>query len=188
MSTEPPQTRLIWPPRDDKLVPAMNHRLRFFAIGVGLTLTLVLAVELRTPAQTQPPGAQSPVPASAVIEPEELARTLQSRGAEKPLILQVGIRFLYKEAHIPGAEYIGPASRDDGLKQLRARVSPLARNKTIVLYCGCCPWSKCPNVKPAYDALHGMGFTKVKVLRIEDNFGANWVQKGYPTAKGETAQ
>jgi hypothetical protein len=30
-----------------------------------------------------------------------------------------------------------------------------------------------------------MGFTNVKVLYIADNFGTNWVDKGYPTAKGE---
>jgi hypothetical protein len=120
-----------------------------------------------------------------MIDPEELARILQARGDEKPLILQVGVRFLFKEAHIPGAEYIGPASKEDGLRQLMHRVESLARSKPVVLYCGCCPWSRCPNVKPAYEALHSMGFTHVKVLRIEENFGTNWVAKGYPTAKGE---
>ncbi len=30
-----------------------------------------------------------------------------------------------------------------------------------------------------------MGFTNVKVLYIADNFGANWVNHGYPTARGE---
>jgi hypothetical protein len=30
-----------------------------------------------------------------------------------------------------------------------------------------------------------MGFTNVKVLYIADNFGADWVNKGYPVAKGE---
>jgi hypothetical protein len=35
-----------------------------------------------------------------------------------------------------------------------------------VIYCGCCPWTHCPNMKPADDALHAMGFTKVKSLSI----------------------
>jgi hypothetical protein len=30
-----------------------------------------------------------------------------------------------------------------------------------------------------------MGFTNVKVLYISDNFGTNWVDKGYPVAKGD---
>jgi rhodanese-related sulfurtransferase len=97
----------------------------------------------------------------------------------------VGVRFLYKEAHIAGAEYIGPALKDEGLAQLRQRVRSLAHNKAIVLYCGCCPWDRCPNVQPAYKALQALGFTQVKVLHIEHNFGTDWVNKGYPTAKGE---
>jgi thiosulfate/3-mercaptopyruvate sulfurtransferase len=135
-------------------------------------------------AQSQPEVAKATIPNSALIEPEELARILQSSGGEKPIIFQIGFRMLYKGAHISGAEYVGPASKDEGLQQLRQRVASLARSKFIVIYCGCCPWAHCPNVKPAYEALRTLGFTKVKVLLIEENLGTNWVQKGYPTAKG----
>jgi len=124
------------------------------------------------------------LPTSRLINPEDLVKLLQS-GKEKPLILQVGPHTLFAQAHIPGSEYAGAASTEVGLKQLRTRVDSLPRNKMIVLYCGCCPWSHCPNVKPADDALHAMGFTDVKVLYIADNFGTNWVDKGYPTARGE---
>jgi rhodanese-related sulfurtransferase len=137
------------------------------------------------PAATQAEGAKAPVPTAAAIEPEALARILRAHAGEKPLIFQVGVRFLYKEAHIAGAEYIGPALKDEGLAQLRQRVRSLAHNKAIVLYCGCCPWDRCPNVQPAYEALQALGFTQVKVLHIEHNFGTDWVNKGYPTAKGE---
>ena len=125
------------------------------------------------------------IPASRLINPDALVRTLQSAKSEKPLLIQVGSHVLYTQAHIPGSEYIGPASTESGLRSLRKRVEPLPRNKFIVLYCGCCPWSHCPNVKPADDALHAMGFTNVKVLYIADNFGADWVEKGYPVAKGD---
>jgi rhodanese-related sulfurtransferase len=119
-----------------------------------------------------------------LISAEDLAKMLQS-GKEKPLMLQVGSHMLFLQAHIPGSEYAGAAGTEAGLQQLRKRVDSLPRNKFIVLYCGCCPWNHCPNVKPADDALHAMGFTNVKVLYIADNFGTNWVEKGYPTAKGE---
>jgi rhodanese-related sulfurtransferase len=119
-----------------------------------------------------------------LISPEDLAKMLQS-AKDKPLMLQVGSHMLFLQAHIPGSEYAGAAANESGLQQLRKRVESLPRNKFIVLYCGCCPWNHCPNVKPADDALHTMGFTNVKVLYIADNFGANWVDKGYPTAKGE---
>lgn len=126
----------------------------------------------------------SSIPTSRLINPEDLVKLLQT-GKEKPLMLQVGSHTLFGQAHIAGSEYVGAASTEAGLKQLRERVQSLPRNKFIVLYCGCCPWSHCPNVKPADDALSAMGFTSVKVLYIADNFGTNWVDKGYPTAKGE---
>jgi len=125
------------------------------------------------------------IPVSRLINPDELVKIIQSSTAEKPLMIQVGSHVLYAQAHIPGSEYIGPASSDSGLQQLRKRVDPLPRAKFIILYCGCCPWSHCPNVKPADDALRAMGFSHVKVLYIAGNFGLDWVDKGYPTAKDE---
>lgn len=122
---------------------------------------------------------------SQLINPEDLVKILQSPNGEKPLLIQVGSHVLYEQAHIPGSEYIGPGSSEVGLQQLRTHVQSLSRKKFIVIYCGCCPWSHCPNVKPADDALRAMGFTNVKVLYIADNFGTDWVNKGYPVAKGE---
>jgi thiosulfate/3-mercaptopyruvate sulfurtransferase len=126
----------------------------------------------------------STIPASRLIDPEELVKILQATKGEKPLMIQVGSHVLFEQAHIPGSEYIGPASSESGLQQLRKRVEALPRGKSILIYCGCCPWGHCPNVKPADDALRALGFTNVKVLYIPDNFGANWVDKGYPVAKG----
>jgi rhodanese-related sulfurtransferase len=125
------------------------------------------------------------IPATRLINPEDLVKLLQSSGKDKPLLIQVGSHVLFSQAHIPGSEYIGPASSEAGLQQLRKRIESLPRTKFIVLYCGCCPWSHCPNVKPADDALRSLGFTNVKVLYIADNFGANWVERGYPVDKGE---
>ena len=133
---------------------------------------------------TQAIAQWSPIAPGRLISPEDLAKMLQS-GKEKPLMLQVGSHMLFLQAHIPGSEYVGPGAYEAGLQQLRKRVENLPRNKFIILYCGCCPWNHCPNVKPADDALHNMGFTNVKVLYIADNFGTNWVDKGYPTAKGD---
>ena len=126
----------------------------------------------------------SSIPPGRLINPEDLVKILKS-GKQKPLMLQVGSHMLFAQGHIPGSEYVGAGATPAGLQQLRQRVQSLPRNKFIVLYCGCCPWSHCPNVKPADDTLRAMGFTNVKVLYISDNFGANWVDKGYPTAKGE---
>ncbi len=123
--------------------------------------------------------------ALALIQPEELARIVEASKGDKPLILQVGFHVLYLQAHIPKAEYIGPASDAEGLRQLRKRVGALPHSQSIVLYCGCCPWNKCPNINAAYGQLRAMGFMNVKVLYIADNFGKDWVDRGYPVAKGE---
>jgi rhodanese-related sulfurtransferase len=125
------------------------------------------------------------IPSSRLINPEELVKVLQSTKGEKPLVIYVGPYVLYAQAHVPGSEYSGQLSSPNGLEQLRKRVESLPKKKFIVIYCGCCPWNHCPNVKPADDALQAMGFTNVKVLYIANNFGADWLDKGYPTAKGE---
>jgi rhodanese-related sulfurtransferase len=122
------------------------------------------------------------IPAADLLQPADLAAALKT-SKPKPLILQVGFRKLYAQAHIPDAEYVGAAADEDGLKTLQQRVVRLPTDSPIVIYCGCCPWSKCPNIAAAYDALHDLGFSNVKVLYIAEDFGTNWVDKGYPTTK-----
>ena len=118
-----------------------------------------------------------------LMQPEELLKVLQAKGP-KPVILMVGFRVMYAQAHIPGAEYIGPTSEERGLAQLRERAKTLPKDRSIVLYCGCCPWAHCPNVDPALKALRDLGFSNVKALYIANNFGQDWMDKGYPTEKG----
>ena len=115
-------------------------------------------------------GAAQAQESLSLIQPADLAKILQSSAKEKPLVLQVGFHVLYASRHIPGAEYAGPASDPQGLAALRARVRDLPHDRFIVLYCGCCPWTHCPNVHPAYQALHALGFNNVKVLYLADNF------------------
>ena len=127
----------------------------------------------------------SSIPSSSLIQIDELANILKTPTGEKPLMLQVGSRVLFQQAHIAGSEYVSAASTEAGIQALKKRVEGLPRTKFVVLYCGCCPWSHCPNAEPADKALRSLGFTNVKTLYIANNFGTDWVQKGYPTAKGE---
>jgi rhodanese-related sulfurtransferase len=127
----------------------------------------------------------SSIPTADLIQPADFAASLQST-SPKPLILQVGSHVLFAEAHIPDAEYAGPTNQEAGLQILKDRVATLPKDTAIVLYCGCCPWDRCPNIAPAYNQLHAMGFTHLKVLYIADNFGSNWVAKGYPVVKGRS--
>src|ERR1035438_6116284 len=81
-------------------------------------------------------GQASAIPTTRLIQPEDLVKLIQTPDKEKPLMIQVGSHVLFSQAHIPGSEYIGPASSEAGLQQLRKRVESLPRTKLIVLYCG----------------------------------------------------
>jgi thiosulfate/3-mercaptopyruvate sulfurtransferase len=163
-------------------------------LGSGLrtcAVVLLLFAALCTRAQAWPPryesqtsSARAEIPAAELLQPKELEQILRSPSGEKPLILQVGSHVLYAEAHIPGSEYIGAAGQDAGLQALQERVKGLERSQFIILYCGCCPWNKCPNIRAAYQQLHVLGFTRIKGLYLATDFGTDWVNKGYPVAKG----
>jgi hypothetical protein len=128
------------------------------------------------------PRPATTIPDEYLMQPADLARSLAGSGPTVPLIFQVGFRTLFDQAHIRGAEYVGPASEAGGIKALRLRVAKLEKNSPIVLYCGCCPWDHCPNVGDAFALLRRMGFTAVKVVYIAKDFGTNWVDQGYPTS------
>jgi len=112
----------------------------------------------------------------SLVEPSDLAAHVSAT----PAIFYVGPNVLYRSKHIPNSVYAGPGSKPEGIDLLKKATSSLTRNREIILYCGCCPWDRCPNVKPADDLLREMGFTRVRVLHVPDNFKTNWIDKGYP--------
>jgi rhodanese-related sulfurtransferase len=151
-------------------------------------LALLFAAQTRIHAQfgwgAPPPESAASIPTTQLLQPDELNRLLRAPGSNKPLVLQVGSHMLFAQAHITGSEYAGAGSQAEGLNQLRTRVALLNRKTFIVLYCGCCPWSRCPNVAPAFKLLRDLGFTSVKVLYMANNLGSDWVDKGYPVERG----
>ena len=113
-----------------------------------------------------------------LVQPTDLVAQLKKSPA--PVVFQVGPNVLYRSKHIPGASFAGPGSKAEGLELLTAAVKNLPRDREIVVYCGCCPWDRCPNVKPAVERLQQMGFKYVKALYLPDNFKTDWVDRGYP--------
>jgi thiosulfate/3-mercaptopyruvate sulfurtransferase len=115
------------------------------------------------------------------VSPADFAKELASAsGTDKPVVVCTAPAFLYRVAHIPGSVFHGPASSPEGLSSLTAWAQPLPRSTSIVIYCGCCPLAQCPNLAPAYAALKKQGFTRVRVLLIQDNFKIDWIDRGYP--------
>lgn len=130
-------------------------------------------------------GVNPPWTSAQVLHVDDLAKLVPVK-ANGPLLLQVGFAVQFNSKHIPGAIHAGPAREDTGLAELRKAVAGVPKNREIVLYCGCCPWDHCPNMKPAYTLLHSLGYSKVKVVEIPTSFLKDWVEQGHPV-EGATA-
>ncbi len=118
-----------------------------------------------------------------IITPEELLKQINSKKKNKPVVLQIGFQFLFEQGHIPGAKFAGPASRNEGIKKLKSEVQSIPHDKEIVIYCGCCGWTECPNIHPAFTVLNKMGFKNIKLLYLPQNFTKDWVNKKLPVVR-----
>jgi thiosulfate/3-mercaptopyruvate sulfurtransferase len=155
------------------------------ACAVALLAGILAAVIVPAPAVAQGPPAPAvrasdPWTSAQLVKPDELAALLKGPEAKRPLLFHVGFRALFKEGAIPGSRYVGPCSKSEGLAALKGAVAKLPRDRRIVVYCGCCPWGDCPNMRPAYQALRTMGFKNASALYVVKNLDADWVAKGYP--------
>ncbi len=132
-------------------------------------------------------GAQSggdPWTAAQTVQAADFAKELAS-GKSNPTILFVGFPRLYTAAHIKGAQFHGSGGRPEGIEEIKKWASPLKRSTNLVIYCGCCPMEHCPNVRPAFSALHDLGFSNVRVLILPTSFAVDWAEKGLPYEKGQ---
>jgi thiosulfate/3-mercaptopyruvate sulfurtransferase len=120
-----------------------------------------------------------------LLEPSPLAATLN--GSTRPMVISVAFPVLYRNRHIAGALDAGAASKPEGIEALKKLVSGKPKDTEIVVYCGCCPMDKCPNVRPAFRALKEMGYRNVRVLNIPVNMSADWYAKNYPSEPGTAA-
>ena len=117
------------------------------------------------------------------MEPDSLARLLE--GAHPPLVISVAFPVLYRNRHILHAADAGAGSKPDGIAALKELVAGTPKGADIVIYCGCCPMTKCPNIRPAYRTLKELGFTRIRVLNIPTNMHEDWYSKSYPSEPGK---
>ena len=147
-------------------------------LSVSVLLSSFTAAQVNAPARWQQVD---------LIQPAALAvRILDPKS--KPVIFQVGFLELYRANHIPGALFAGPGSSTAGLEALKRAVANIPKDREIVIYCACCPWTACPNVRPAFDLLRNMGYTRVKALMVATNLQEEWVDKHYPMETGVTGK
>ena len=152
------------------------------AAAILVVLTIRLALPGPLVARQDPGGhSQDPWDQAEALPPADLVPLLAD--STPPAVVYVGFKPLYRPGHIPGAPLHGPTSDPQGLEDLRRWAERIPRSTMIVIYCGCCPLDKCPNVRPAFTLLKTMGFTNLHVLKLTTSFAADWVEKGYPLEK-----
>lgn len=139
-----------------KLLPVI-----FALLGFGITQHCIAQSEPWTPEQ--------------LIEPSKLSAIINDPVAEKPLIISIGPTGIIK-----GAIKMGAANIKENLDNLKKYLEKTDRDKDIVLYCGCCPFEHCPNIRPAFSLLNKMKFTKQKLLNLPHNLKMDWINNGYP--------
>lgn len=150
-----------------------------------LLLTTLVAASLFFAGPVLLATPEDPWTPQQTVQPADFAKELQQEKDPYPTVIYVGVKTLYEGAHIPGAVFYGPGSTERGIAELKTFAATLPKNSDVVLYCGCCPLEKCPNLRPAFTALQANGFARLRVLILPTNFNADWVEKGFPVHKGE---
>jgi thiosulfate/3-mercaptopyruvate sulfurtransferase len=112
-----------------------------------------------------------------LMEPAQLAQIIQKNEAS-PIIYSIG-----PGAVIKNSVDIGSIKEPVNMQEFKNRLSKLPKDADIVVYCGCCPFEHCPNVRPAVAALKEMKFTNYKLLNLSHNVKTDWLDKGYPRAQ-----
>ena len=118
-----------------------------------------------------------PWTAKQLMEPADLAKIINDPAATKPIIIGIGFG-----GGIKGAIDLGPAKENATIEKLKTELNKLPKDANIVIYCGCCPFVHCPNIRPAFKLLNEMKFTNHKLLNLSQNLKTDWIDKGYPVS------
>lgn len=110
--------------------------------------------------------------------PADLAKIINDKNVQKPIVFNVG-----PAGKIKGSIEIGPTSKKENLDKLKEQLSKLPKDANIVIYCGCCPFEHCPNIRPALKLLNEMKFKNQKLLSLQKNLMSDWISKDYPMEK-----
>lgn len=142
------------------------------AIILSFCALNVYSLKVNAQANLPATGLDVPWSANELIEPATLAKA-----TNKPIIFNIGV-----VEDIKGARHIGAGKNAENIALLKKEITGLPKNTPIVFYCGCCPFAKCPNIRPAYRELKAAGFTNIKLLNLATNLKTDWIAKGYPLA------
>ena len=129
-------------------------------------------------AQSNNQLVKDPWTKSQLMEPGRLATLLKDPKAKKPLIYNIGV-----VEDIPGALNMGGVSEQANLIKFKKAISTLSKTSSVVVYCGCCPFTRCPNIRPAFLAMQQAGLKNGRLLNLPTNIKTDWISKGYHLKK-----
>lgn len=120
--------------------------------------------------------AQNPInwTPDQLMDPSKLSAIIKEN-KQVPVIYCIG-----PESLIPHSKNMGMIKKEENLKLFKEELAKLPKDTQIVVYCGCCPYEHCPNVRPAIQLLKEMKFTNFKLLDLPHNIKIDWINKGYP--------
>lgn len=146
-----------------------KFRFNYFKLG-GVIICLSMCTAVSCFGQRKDPWTKK-----QLLEPSVLAGQLNLPENQRPVIIDVGPAGVIRNAQVTG-----PTEHADGIKNLKAILKDIPKTKEIVIYCGCCPFTKCPNIRPAFKTLLSLGFRNPRLLNLSHNLKADWIDKGYP--------
>lgn len=120
---------------------------------------------------------QEPWNSDQLVEPAILASKISQNDVNDILIVSVG-----PDAVIKNSVDIGATQEKENIKKLENYLENVSKDKEVIIYCGCCPFDRCPNIRPAFILLNNMRFKNAKLLDIPKNIKVNWIDKDYPTS------
>jgi len=143
-------------------------------LKVSFILLIITSVTAVSQAQVSKTFLQAnPWKENQLIAPATLANMISNK--EDVDVYNIGV-----VQNIKGAINVGAASEAENLEKLKGILKTVPKNRPVVIYCGCCPMDKCPNIRPAFKVLADQKFTNVRLLDLPVNIKINWIDKGYP--------
>lgn len=145
----------------------MNKKIAISLLSL-IVLTAITFATQNVSAQT----GKEPWLSKQLIQPAELAKNINEKNI---YIFNIGPAGLIKNA-----TDIGEGQDKKNVEKLKNEVSKLPKDANIVIYCGCCPFGDCPNIRPTFKLLNDLKFTNHKLLNLPKNLKVDWIDKGYP--------
>lgn len=150
----------------------------FFDILLRNLNTMILSLLVIAWMTACGPGEKEPWTDAQLIAPATLAARITDSSRTTPVIIGIG-----PGGGIKGAIELGQSKDKENQDKLRSLLKGYSSETEVIIYCGCCPFSQCPNIRPAFRIANEMHFKNARLLDIPANLKKDWIDKGYPVVE-----